>query len=804
MKIFKLGAIPQEIYDSVGGKARGLDFLVRNGFSVPRGFIATDLSDCLSDEELSRIEAAFDELGAERVSVRSSATNEDGTQYSSAGQYETKLDVTRDKLKAAANECIESLRSERAAAYSQNLTSAQTDAKMNLVVQQMADAVFAGVVFTSNPTDKDSVLIEAVEGAGENLVSGTKSSHAYSVKKSGFEDVSDGALNKEQLEALYTQSLKIAKIYGKESDLEWVIDGEGKLYWLQLRPITTLEDAEEGEFDTKNPLENHMLTTRNIGEMLPGAITPLSISTSVLAIDYGIRNMLYKIGAIKSIDSRPDYYIALAYKHRLFMDMSALHTMSKRVALASQPAMNLSIMGEYIEEFPKVEGKKAFFLTRLVNAAKFGKYMFSSKKAKERLVKLSEELVIEDKETPRQLYDEITKKLPAINEALCNHYVCSSFSGAMNSGLYMTLAKNFDSPAEYQAFISTVLSDINGIESADILCSLREIGQAVLKINSEAAKLSEKELLSLLIDANNKEAYELYGNFIKKHGHRSIKEAEMRSKAWKNDPLSLMTNLKTVMSSMNTQTDVENDTHNSKDLKDSKKEKFNLDEFIKSYKGKGKGALKFLAPRARQAVVDREFSKSNIIKVIDKFKDKYSKLAELLVQDRYLVDEDSIYFLSHDEIGALIDGDTALKRKALSRRARFGEYEDLSFDDICIGTPKPLDSNALSAESELKGIPVSKGKVTGRARIVKCAADAEKLQAGEIMVAPFTDIGWSPYYSLVGALVTEVGSALSHGAVVAREYCLPTVVNVKNATKYIKDGDKICVNASSGTVSILS
>ncbi|MGN0818191.1 MAG: PEP/pyruvate-binding domain-containing protein [Candidatus Coproplasma sp.] len=788
MKIFSIGQLPEELYELVGGKARGLDFLKKRGYNVPSGFIVTEIEK--ADEQLyGAITAAYAALNANKVSVRSSASNEDGADFSNAGQYVTCLDVTRDNLIKSVDECLRSLDSDRARAYAQNIADSDGKASMNLVVQTMIDARCAGVAFTSDPSDGEKMLVESVDGKGENLVSGAFSSYSYSIKKDKFKNPDvDGNLSEGELKELYNQGLEIAKTFGGEVDLEWVIDGEGKLYWLQLRPITTQGDASLDEFDSKNPLNNHMLTTRNIGEMLPGAVTPLSVSTSVLAIDYGIRYMLYKIGAIKSVDARPDYYTALAVNNHLFIDMSALHTMSKRVLGASPAAMNLSIMGEYIEEFPEVEGKNACVFVKLCNMVKFGKYIFSSKKAKAALEQINDRLVIEEKTTPDEQYAEITKKLPAMNNALCCHYVCSSFSGAMNSGLYMTLSKNFKDISQYQSFVSGILSDIDGIESADILASLSSLADAIKRNCTKALSLSDEQLLSYVSDKDNAEVNSLFEEFIRKHGHRSIKEAELRSKAWKNDRKSLVKNLRTVMQNDGTVS----------------AQPFDMDEFLKSYKGKGKGALKFLAPRARQAVVDREYSKSLIIKVIDKFKDAYIRLSEMLVKEGYLADEDSIYFLTNDEIGKLLSGEKTLKRKALSRRAIFGELEELSFEDICIGKPEKIVVSDNQNADSLHGIPVCKGLVYGEARVVRCAADAERLQRGEIMVAPFTDIGWSPYYSLVGALVTEVGSALSHGAVVAREYCLPTVVNVKNATKIIKTGDYVAVNASAGLVSIIS
>ena len=129
----------------------------------------------------------------------------------------------------------------------------------------------------------------------------------------------------------------------------------------------------------------------------------------------------------------------------------------------------------------------------------------------------------------------------------------------------------------------------------------------------------------------------------------------------------------------------------------------------------------------------------------------------------------------------------------------------MKFAHVNVGAPQPVYSTYDFANKgeKLSGTPLSRGQVIGRARVITSADDAKKLQKGEIMVAGYTDIGWSPYYALIAGLVTEVGSALSHGAVVAREYALPLVSNVANATEIIRDGDLISVDGSLGTVVIV-
>ncbi len=167
-------------------------------------------------------------------------------------------------------------------------------------------------------------------------------------------------------------------------------------------------------------------------------------------------------------------------------------------------------------------------------------------------------------------------------------------------------------------------------------------------------------------------------------------------------------------------------------------------------------------------MVDREYTKSRLIEIIDLFKTQYARLAGLLVADGLLSETDLIYFLTHAEIGRLIEGETSLLPLSVRRRKAYALQEELSFDDTYVGKPLADVFDMEETDGTLSGVPVSNGECEGVVRIIHSAEDANRLQNGEIMVARFTDIGWTPYYSMVKGLVTEIGSSLSHGAVVAR------------------------------------
>ena len=180
MKIYRLGTLPQELYPEVGGKAKGLDMLVRHNFAVPRGFVITDIDEI--DE--AAVYQAFDTMEAAQVSVRSSASNEDRSSASNAGQYETCLFVDREHLMESIRKCMASLNTRRVKDYAEHFSLSK--AQMNIVVQEMIDSDKAGVLFTASPANGSAILIEAVKGQGENLVSGQVSARQYEISRKNY------------------------------------------------------------------------------------------------------------------------------------------------------------------------------------------------------------------------------------------------------------------------------------------------------------------------------------------------------------------------------------------------------------------------------------------------------------------------------------------------------------------------------------------------------------------------------------------------------------------------------------------
>lgn len=239
--------ISKKDVELVGGKGAALGELTNAGFSVPPGFVIT--TDAKNEIKEPEIFAAFQVLGAEKVSVRSSAVAEDSSSASWAGQLETYLNVTKENLMDSIKKCWQSINSDRVRSYikDQNLSADQL--KVAVVVQTMVKAQSAGVMFTVNPVsaDKNEMMIESVLGLGESLVQGEVTPDNFIISKSKMEiiakdlqKIEDPSVSDENIMKLVEIGKKIEEYYGRPQDIEWAIDQENKIWILQSRPITTL------------------------------------------------------------------------------------------------------------------------------------------------------------------------------------------------------------------------------------------------------------------------------------------------------------------------------------------------------------------------------------------------------------------------------------------------------------------------------------------------------------------------------------------------------------------------------------
>ncbi len=765
-----------------GGKAEGLAHLVRGGFRVPPGFVVLNAKLGEFPEDLDE---HYQRIGGGKVAVRSSAIGEDSSEASFAGQYETVLDVEgSEALRGAIERCVRSVQSARASAYRGDESAAES---MNVVVQQMVDARAAGVLFTANPVNarRDQIVVDAVAGLGESLVSGRETPDHWLLSRRGAVverdlESDEPVLSDSELARLLDEALSAEEHFGTPLDMEWAVDGTGRVHWLQARPITHLP-ADPNELDTE-PNPGDVYTWCNIGEMMPGAVTPLTYSITGRGIDIGMQRAYRRMGAAVP-PGEGVRYVGMFFGH-LFINLTTLAELSAAVAGSTKAQMCMAICGRDVEEVATPPQAPA--ARRAINGARYFALLLLAAKHRRDLDRLVSRLALPSSGRAAEVYSAIDRNLDDVWKAYELHLLSSASSGALSPILLGILAKGEEPTQEHHAALADMLAGAEGVESADIAEGAERIIDRLAEDPSAAARFASatpEGALSWLRSGEAGNAADELERYLSRHGHRAVRELELRQKGWAADPLPLVSSL---------QSGVRARLEGAPSRRAAKSEK--LSEVAHPF-------LRRLLPLAHAAVRSREHTKSRLVAVTTAFKHAYRALGTELTREGYLPDEDAVFFLTHRELGRLLEGQADLAQRAVSRRCVLDYQMQLHFPQIFESRPEPLAKRSVVLEDgALVGRPVSRGKVTGRARVVETLEEAATVRAGEILIAPITDVGWTPYFSLIAGLATDVGSAVSHGAVVARECGLPAVVNLGNATSHFRTGDLVTLNGDEGTL----
>ncbi len=774
-----LAAITDE---AVGGKAEGLARLRRLGLRVPDAFVVVGARPGALPDDL---EESYEALGGGPVAVRSSAIGEDSADASFAGQYETMLNVRGiDALRAAIERCLASSEGARATAYRNERTELGAT-PMVVVVQRMVDARAAGVLFTVDPVSgrRDRWVVDAVPGLGEALVSGHATPDHYVLDERGavVEQQLEGdapVLSPEAIAALRVGAAVARDAARTPIDMEWAIDPRGTVEWLQARPVTTLP-ADPAELDTR--FDSGALYTKcNIGEMMPGAVTPLTFATTGRGVDLGLQT-LYRLCGVYGSISPSNRFVEMRLGH-FFLDLSAMSEIGRAVAGSSPDTVAVALCGRPVDGLDV--GALRPLPIRLANGARYGAVLASGPKHRRRLRALVRELRFAEERDPRIAWEALDRRLPALFDAYVLHLLSSTGAGAMMPALLEIVSKNEPDAEDHHARVAELLAGAEDVESADIAAGADRIVERLRRAPGARAAFAEatpEDALAYLRSPATGAARDELERYLARHGHRAVRELEMRQPGWARDPLPLVCSLQAGLRAALERGSASTAKARSVDLA-------TLD-----------GTMRRLLALAHAAVRGREESKSLLVRAMATFKDAYRALGALLAERGHLPDEDAVFFLTHLELGVVSRGRSPeLGRLARARRDALAFQASLVFDDIVRGRPEPLRLELHGEEGALVGQPVSRGVVQGVARVVRTLEEASAVQRGEILIAPVTDVGWTPYFSAIAGLATDVGSAVSHGSVVAREYGLPAVVNLRYATRSFKTGDLVVLDGDRG------
>jgi len=743
----------------------------------------------------------------EAYAVRSSATAEDLPAASFAGQQDTYLNVIgKPAILKHISRCWASLFTERAVAYRLQHGFDHRKVHMAVVVQKMLLPQASGILFTADPVtgNRKVAAIEAGFGLGEALVSGLVNADGYKVRDG---QVIDKAIAKGHDRQVLTdaQIVRLARLgrqieahFGEPQDIEWCLV-EDELHIVQSRPITTLYPIPEAE----DP-GNHVYVSVGHQQMMTDPMKPLGLSLFQLTAQGHMH--MYAAGGRLFVDISKQL-ASPAGRHML------LNVLGRSDPLIKDALTTIVERGDFIESSPadpkapgpgqSKPGTSPPNFQALIEAdpaivADLIARNQASIEALKRDIRTKSgtdllDFIVEDVQLSKQRLTE-PQNFAAIMTSM-------NAANWINDQMLAWLGEKSPADTLAQSAPNNVTSEM-GLALLDVADVIRPHPQVVAYLQNAKDDGFFEGLLPL---DGGKEAHDALRAYLDKYGMRCAGEIDVTRTRWSEAPTTLvpliLSNVK------NFEPGAGSRKFEQGRQEASKKEQELLERLKHLPDGEQKAEeTQRMINRLRTFAGYREYPKYGIVNRFFVYKQALLEEAGRLVRANVIHEQEDIYYLTFEELREVIrthelDDQIVSERKAEHERNRkLTPPRVLTSDgEIVVGKYKRTD---LPADA-LAGLAVSAGVVEGRARVLSDMADAE-LEAGDILVTAFTDPSWTPLFVSIKGLVTEVGGLMTHGAVIAREYGLPAVVSVENATRLIKDGQRIRVHGTDGYVEILA
>lgn len=827
-------AAPRE---RVGGKAWGLMLAKRAGFDVPDGFVLTTSAfDVMFDlvvpgvrstEELRRalLEQPLpvhleEELraatqgGTGLWAVRSSAFDEDGKR-SFAGQQHTVLNVTgMDALIQAVRQVWASLYEPSALMYRARLALDGLPGSMAVVIQRMVHPRAAGVVFSRNPMhpDRQEMLVSAASGLGTAVVDGSACDTYYLERPSGYvtrqECVDAPVLSGADLErlanlAMRTEGLLASDAAAAGADVEWALVGN-ELVVLQARPITTMGAH----------TQDVVWSNANVGEALPGVATPMT--WSVLR-EFSQRGFERAFGAL-GLDVPADVELVGSFHGRIYLNLSEFVGIASAIPLLD-PHMLYSVAGGGGASLVKDVARRSSsaFVARLPTTVP---RMLATQASMPVIARVWDQYFAKRSETffekdlYRMSHGALLEELQALDRLFntTGLVMLSVSSNFLMSYVVMSEVLKWFGAQEIQGREADLLADL-GVKSAEPGQQLLELGRIARRsrrLRRIIGDLPSNEVLAALIqhDKHNDVRHFLdeLDVFRRMYGHRAPREAELATPRWREDVSFAFDVLKGFLDAAHLPSPRE--VERGREERAVKARALVARSFAPGMAQVFSVILTVTRANARM----REATRARVVESLDMYRHYLLECGRRMVQTGVLDRSDDVFFLKKPEILEWLDDVTVgrtFKRRVVARRAVFEAFETLpdppstfvARGDELIGEERLVQEVTESGSElmELQGLPSSSGRYTGRVRVVTQPAGA-KVEPGEVLVVPHADVGWTPLFVGAGAVVMGLGGPLSHAAIVAREFHIPAVVNVRRVCERLQTGDVVTVDGDRGLI----
>ncbi len=764
------------------------------------------------------IESYLNETDA--YAVRSSATAEDLPTASFAGQQDTYLNIIgKQAILQHISQCWASLFTERAVIYRIQNGFSHRQVHLAVVVQQMVFPQAAGILFTADPVNgnRKIVSIDASFGLGEALVGGLVNADNYKVrtgeiieKKMAAKKLAiyalpaggtkeqaidttqqnEQTLTNEQIIQLEQIGRKIETHFGSPQDIEWCLVNDS-FYIVQSRPITTLFPVPQA-----NDGENHVYVSVGHNQMMTDPMKPFGLAfwnlttpkpmaiaggrlfvdvTGLLASPATRQTILHTFGqdpllqdALLTLLERKDFIKLLPDDAPAGKNEKAITTVGFRTQVNNDPAL---VAGFISKSETDLEALKQNIQTKSGTA----------------LLDFIQEHIQQTRSSadPQSL----NVILAAMDASFWLNEKMQEWLNEKN--VADTIAQSV--PNNITAEMGLALLDV-----ADVIRPYPEVVEYLQQTTND-------NFLDELVQLNGgQQAREAIQAYLNKYGMRCAGEIDITRTRWSEKPITLVP---LILTNVKNQEPGAGERKFEQGLQEALKKEQELLSRLKELPADEQKATetKQMISLIRNFAGYREYPKYAIVSRYFVYKQALLKEAEQLVQANVLYEKEDLYYLTLDELREVISTHQIDYQLINQRKHDYQSYKKLtpprvltSDGEMVTGRYKRenLPANALA------GLAVSSGIIEGRARVIVNMQDAE-LQEGDILVTAFTDPSWTPLFVSIKGLVTEVGGLMTHGAVIAREYGLPAVVGVENATSLIKDGQRILVNGTDGYIEIL-
>ncbi len=754
------------------------------------------------------------------IAVRSSATAEDLPGASFAGQQETYLNIRGvPSLLERSRLCWASLWSHPAVTYRHEQGFEHDKVYLCIAVQAMIEADVAGILFTANPVNgnRDELLLNASWGLGEAVVSGLVTpdtitvwrserrilDYAVGSKEMAIHYAADGgtlevetsedqrispALSDPHVLELAALGERIEEHYGSPQDIEWALR-KGKWYVLQSRPITTLREPSD------------LYIRSMFVEIFPDPLSPVFLSV-IAPLFRSMLDFTFRYWGFSLPKDRPavGVYYNQPYWNQDYIE-AAFSSLSPEVreplvsAIAnpfgrhgadtkrelSLPYIRMVLNTlRFMIRFPKqMPGLIAKYRDQVAAVADMPLENASDRE----IIDAVRELVLEDA-SPLLDYDFLMIAVIGRTYEMLGTFLEPSFGGRTE---------------ELRAkLISGVTGNVT-MEGNKRLWDLAMTAKASPEVSRVLRETDEQEIGAALEDLPEAAPFlEQLDAFLREYGHREIR-MDILYPTWGEDPAPVYTFVRGYLDA---------DESRSPYVQQERlvKERSELTEEALAGIEQGLVGRYLLSPIFRWVLHqtqlhtrERDTMHFELTRLFPPARRLLQELGQRWAQIGLIDQPDDVYFLSLDEMDEVAQSQIPIKDQIREARQELDTNRRRPWPNIIRGEEE-IYSQLETAEGDLQGISGSPGVVSGPARVIRGPEEFGRLQRGEILVAPLTNPAWTPLFAIAGAVITEVGGILSHGAIVAREYGIPAVMSVPGATHALSDGQMITVDGNRGVV----